>query len=67
MELDYIAEKFKLNFEEGGEAETLSGYIIQNHEDIPKQNQRIFIANYEFTVLTVSGTRIETVKVRQIN
>ena len=67
LELDYIAEKFKLNFEEGGEAETLSGYIIQNHEDIPKQNQRIFIANYEFTVLTVSGTRIETVKVRQIN
>ena len=67
LELDYIAEKFKLNFKEGGEAETLSGYIIQNHEDIPKQNQRIFIANYEFTVLTVSGTRIETVKVRQIN
>lgn len=67
LELDYIAEKFKLNFEEGGEAETLSGYIIQNHEDIPKQNQRIFIANYEFTVVTVSGTRIETVKIRQIN
>jgi len=67
LELDYISEKYKLHFEAGGEAETLSGYIIQNHEDIPKQNQRIFVANYEFTVLTVSGTRIETVKIRQLN
>ncbi len=46
------------------EAETLSGYIIQNHEAIPKQKERIIIGNYEFDILNVSDTRIETVKLK---
>jgi len=64
LELDYITEKYKLPFPEDEEAETLSGYIIQNHEDIPKQKDRIIIGNYEFDILNVSDTRIETVKLR---
>ena len=64
LELDYITEKYKLDFpgEEG--AETLSGYIIQNNEAIPKQKERIVFGNYEFDILNVSDTRIETVKVK---
>ncbi len=64
LELDYITEKYKLQFpgEEG--AETLSGYIIQNNESIPKQKDRIIFGNYEFDILNVSDTRIETVKVK---
>ncbi len=64
LELDYITEKYKLLFpgEEG--AETLSGYIIQNHETIPKQKDRIIFGHYEFDILNVSDTRIETVKVK---
>ncbi len=64
LELDYITEKYKLQFpgEEG--AETLSGYIIQNHETIPKQKDRIIFGHYEFDILNVSDTRIETVKVK---
>jgi len=64
LELDYITEKYKLPFPEDGETETLSGYIIQNHEEIPKQKDRIIIGNYEFDILNVSDTRIETVKLR---
>ncbi|UAY52335.1 hemolysin family protein [Ferruginibacter albus] len=64
LELDYITEKFGLAFPEDEEAETLSGYIIQHHEDIPKQKDRIIIGNYEFDILNVSDTRIETVKLR---
>jgi putative hemolysin len=64
LELDYITEKYKLPFPEDEEAETLSGYIIQNNEEIPKQKDRIIIGNYEFDILNVSDTRIETVKLR---
>lgn len=64
LELDLITEKYHLLFNGNNEAETLSGYIIQNNESIPKQKQRIIIGNYEFDILSVSDTRIETVKVK---
>jgi CBS domain containing-hemolysin-like protein len=64
LEIDYIAEKYKLHFAENEEAETLSGYIIQNHEEIPKQKDRIIIGNYEYDILNMSDTRIETVKLK---
>lgn len=62
-ELDHLKEKFELEFP-GNSSETLSGYIIQQHETIPKQKERIIIGHYEFEILSVSATRIETVKMR---
>ncbi|RYY41840.1 MAG: HlyC/CorC family transporter [Chitinophagaceae bacterium] len=64
LELDYLCDKFDLSFPEDEESETLSGYIINHHETIPKQKERIIINNYEFDVLNVSDTRIEMVKLR---
>ena len=64
LELDYITEKYKLVFPDEEGTETLSGYIIQNHETIPKQKDRIIFGHYEFDILNVSDTRIETVKVK---
>jgi putative hemolysin len=64
LELDNITQKYHLNFEGNEDAETLSGYIIQNHQSIPKQKERIIIGNFEFDILNVSDTRIETVKVK---
>ena len=64
LELDFIAEKYNLHFSGEDGAETLSGYIIQNHETIPRQKQRVIIDNFEFDILSVSDTRIETVKVK---
>jgi putative hemolysin len=66
LELDYITEKYKLEFPDEEGAETLSGYIIQNNEAIPKQKDRIIFGNYEFDILNVSDTRIETVKVKML-
>ena len=63
LELDFIAEKYGLIFSEQ-EAETLSGYIIQHNEAIPKQKQRIIVGNYQFDILSVSNTRIETAKLK---
>lgn len=65
MELDYLEEKFGLQFEED-ESETLSGYIINYHEKIPRQKERIIIGDYEFDILSVTDTRIETVKLKKL-
>jgi CBS domain containing-hemolysin-like protein len=64
LELDYITEKYDIVFEGVEGAETLSGYIIQNNDSIPKQTDRIIVGNFEFDILNVSDTRIETVKVK---
>ena len=64
MELDLITEKYKLVFTDDEETETLSGYIIKNHEQIPKLKDHIIIGNYEIDILSVSDTRIEMVKLK---
>ena len=63
LELDYLSEKYNLEFPDE-ESETLSGYIINHHETIPQQKERIIIDDYEFDVLNVSDTRIEMVKLK---
>lgn len=65
LELDYLEEKYGFEFPEN-ESETLSGYIINYHETIPQQKDRIIIDDYEFDVLSVSDTRIETVKMKRL-
>jgi len=64
LELDYITEKYKLEFPNSEETETLSGFIIQNRDEIPKQKETYITGNYQFDILNVSDTRIETVKLK---
>lgn len=65
LELDYLAEKYGFDF--GSEdAETLSGYIINYHETIPRQKERIIIDDFEFDILHVGDTRIEMVKMKKL-
>lgn len=63
LEIDYLNEKYDFDLSTEG-SETLSGYIITNHETIPKHKERIIIDRYEFDILLVSDTRIETVKMK---
>lgn len=65
IELDYLDQKYGLDLRHE-EAETLSGYIINYHEKIPQKKERITIADYEFEILQVSDTRIETVRVKRL-
>lgn len=66
LELDFISEKYKLNFPNQEGAETLSGYIIQHNEGIPKEKDRIIAGNYEFEIINVSNTRIEMVRLKEL-
>lgn len=63
LELDYLIEKYGLEFPEN-DSETLSGFIIHQHETIPRLKERIIIGDYEFEVLNVSDTRIEMVRLK---
>ncbi|MEO5648080.1 MAG: transporter associated domain-containing protein, partial [Chitinophagaceae bacterium] len=63
-ELDYLEAKYNLNFTADEEAETLSGFIITQNKSIPKQKQKINFGDFEFDILNVSETRIETVKMK---
>ncbi len=63
LELDFLKEKYGFDFPET-ESETLSGYIIHQHETIPKPKEKIIINDYQFDVLNVSDTRIEMVKMK---
>jgi CBS domain containing-hemolysin-like protein len=63
LELDYLIGKYGLEFPDES-SETLSGFIIHQHETIPKLKERIIINNYEFEILHVSDTRIELVRLK---
>jgi CBS domain containing-hemolysin-like protein len=66
LELDYLNEKYGFEFPEN-DSETLSGFIIHQHETIPRFKERIIIGDYEFEVLNVSDTRIEMVRMKILN
>ena len=63
LELDYLNEKYGFTFPTE-QSETLSGFIIAGHETIPKIKEQIILYDYEFDILLVTDTRIETVKMK---
>lgn len=67
LEIDYLNEKYGLKFSESEEYDTLAGYIIFHHENIPQLNDKIIIGRYEFRILKVSRTRIDLVQLKTLN
>ncbi|HVB02933.1 MAG TPA: hemolysin family protein [Chitinophagaceae bacterium] len=63
LEIDYLNGKYGFGLPNTG-SETLSGFIISSHEAIPRVKERIIIKDFEFDILGVTETRIETVKMR---
>jgi CBS domain containing-hemolysin-like protein len=63
LELDYLNEKYNFDLP-ADEAETLSGYIIAEHEKIPRIKERIIVDDYEFEIMSVGDTRIEMVRMK---
>jgi CBS domain containing-hemolysin-like protein len=63
LELDFLKEKYGLVFD-GAPTETVSGYIISHHDEMPAQGSTIFIGKYQFDILNMSATRIDLVKVK---
>lgn len=62
LEIDYLNDKYELNLPESEEFETLNGFILFNHESIPKYNETIRIDQFSFKIVEVSNTRVEKIK-----
>jgi putative hemolysin len=60
LETDYLNEMYDLGIPEG-EYDTLGGFIISEHENIPRVGEVIDISPYRITILESSGNRINTV------
>lgn len=63
MEIDYINETYHLNLPTSEDYLTLAGYLIYVNERFPKLNQVITVGNVSFTVLKMSPTKVDLVKV----
>lgn len=60
-EIDYLNEKYNLNLP-AGDYETLGGYILSVHEDIPEPDEVISVPPYVITILAMAENRIDAVK-----
>ncbi|MFR9523852.1 MAG: hemolysin family protein [Rikenellaceae bacterium] len=67
LEVEYLNERYDLALDESEDYDTLAGYIIYTHKDIPAQGESVRISNYEFKILRTTDTRIELVKVKVID
>lgn len=64
LELDELNEDYNLGFPENENFETLAGFILFNHESIPKMNTVITIDNFRFRILKATNTKIELVHLK---
>ena len=61
-EIDYLNEKYNFNIPESNDYETLSGFIVNHRESIPRQNEQIKVGSFVLEILKVDQTKVETVK-----
>ncbi|GAA4395148.1 hemolysin family protein [Nibrella viscosa] len=62
-EIEYLNEKYNWSIPEG-DYDTLGGLILAVNEDLPSVNDIIELPPFVFTVVSMDGTRIDTVKVQ---
>lgn len=65
VEIEYINEEFGLDLKESDTYHTLGGYILENLGELPTQGQTFEIGSLQFTILTMSATRIELVSIKK--
>lgn len=64
LEVDYLNENYDTGIPEGENYETLGGFITNHTEEIPQQFEEVRIANFIFTILEASNTKIELVELK---
>jgi CBS domain containing-hemolysin-like protein len=67
MELDEINEKYKLDFPEEENFETLAGFILFHYKSIPQINTIIETGHYRFKILKATKTKIELVHLKVLD
>jgi putative hemolysin len=63
-EIDYVNETYDLPIPQSSEYETIAGFVLNELEDIPDINETFDTDKLTITVMEVSDSRIELVKVK---
>ncbi|MBP6610103.1 MAG: HlyC/CorC family transporter, partial [Paludibacter sp.] len=66
LEVRIANEKLGLEIPESDEYETIAGYILHHHQNLPKLNEQIRIDSYLYKCIQVNNIRVELVKLTKI-
>ncbi|MDR0954280.1 MAG: hemolysin family protein [Rikenellaceae bacterium] len=64
LEVDFLNEKYGLAIPESDEYDTLAGYIIFNHNDLPKQGEVLLFGGMSIRILKVDGSKLDLVRLK---
>ena len=64
LEIDYLNEEYNLIIPKEEAYETLGGFIIDHTENIPEKGEVLEILGYEITILGVSSSKIEEIRLK---
>jgi len=62
LDVEYLNEKYDLQIATSDSYSTLGGFIVDHTKEIPQNEERILIDNFEFTVHSASKNKIELVR-----
>jgi magnesium and cobalt exporter, CNNM family len=63
LEIDHLINEYEIPLRESSEYETIAGYIINKLEEIPKSNAQLETDELIITVMEVSDSKIDLVKI----
>ena len=62
LDVEYLNQKYNLDIPETDSYSTLGGYIVHNTKEIPQNEEKIKIENFEITIHSASNKKIELVR-----
>jgi len=62
LEIEYLNETFHLNIAESDDYDTLAGFILYHHLNLPLAGEMVEIEPYTFIIRKVTNTRIDLVQ-----
>lgn len=64
LEIEKVNEEFNLDLPESDEYQTVGGLILNEYQSFPKVHEVIVIGKFRFTIIKVTATKIELVKLK---
>jgi len=67
LEVDHLNEEYQLDIPKSESYETLGGFIIENLEYIPEENEEIRLGKFHVKVVKVGSSRIDQVELQVLD
>ncbi len=67
LEVHYLNDKYNFGIAESDDYDTLAGFIIMHHKDIPTAGESLLIGRFDIKILRTTGSRIELARLKIID